>query len=174
MSVLAALVGALTLLTGFNVALLFAVLRRLREIENRGAPAPAQVTPAAGTRVGPWSAALTNGAAVTDVDLGPDAVVLFLSPGCGPCARLVGQVADDPAVLGGGPALAVVVGDVPGAHTYADVLPHHLPLAYAGEHDPIVTAFGGVDAFPTVVVVRGGVVRASSHDLHAVDAPAPV
>jgi hypothetical protein len=174
MSVLAALVGALTLLTGFNLVLLFAVVRRLREIETRGAPAAAETKPATGTRIGPWTATLTDGTTMTDADLGPDAVVLFLTSGCGPCARLVGQVADDPAVLGGVPALAVVVGDVPGARTYADVLPENLPLAYAEQDDPIVTTFAGVDAFPTVVVVRGGVVRASSHDLHAVDAPAPV
>jgi hypothetical protein len=172
MSVLAAVVGALTLLTGFNLVLLFAVLRRLREIESRHAPA--EVTPAAGTRVGPWAVTLDDGTAMADVDLGPDAMVLFLSPGCGPCGRLVGQLADDPAVLGGGPALAVVVGDLPGARTYADMLPSPLPVAYAEEDDPIVVAFGGVDAFPTVVVVHGGVVRASGHDLHAVDTPAPV
>jgi hypothetical protein len=172
MSVLAAVVGALTLLTGFNLVLLFAVLRRLREIEGRGAPAP--VSPAVGTRVGPWSATLTDGAVTTGADLGPDVVVLFLSPGCGPCGRLVGQVADDPAVLGTGPALAVVVDDLPGARTYADVLPDSLPVAYVEQHDPVVAAFGTLDGYPTVVVVRGGVVRASGHDLRAVDVPAPV
>jgi hypothetical protein len=173
MSVLAALVGALTLLTGFNLLLLFAVLRRLREIEDRGAPAPAEVAPAAGIRVRPWSVTLTDGAAMSDVDLGPDAVVLFLTPGCGPCGRLVRQVADDPAALGGA-ALAVVVGDAPGDRTYADVLPQNLPLAYADEGAPIVAAFGGVDAFPTVVVVRDGIVRASGHDLNALGALATV
>jgi hypothetical protein len=173
MSVLAALVGALILLTGFNLVLLFAVLRRLREIEARGVPAPAGITPAAGTRIGSWSVTPADGTVLTDVDLGPDATVLFLTPGCTPCGQLVDRLADDPGALGG-PALAVVVGDEPGDRTYADVLPPSLPLAYAGEHDQIVTAFGGVDAFPTVVVVRGGVVRSSSHELPAVTtAPAP-
>jgi hypothetical protein len=172
MSVLAAVVGALTLLTGFNLFLLFAVLRRLRDIEGHKAPKP--VPPAVGTRVGPWSATLADGTVTTDVDLGPDAVVLFLSPGCGPCSRLVGRVTDDPAVLGTGPALAVVVDDLPGARTYADVLPDDLPVAYAGQDDPVVAAFGGPDAFPTVLVVRGGVVRASGHDLQVIDAPAAV
>ena len=178
MSVLAALVGALILLTGFNLVLLFAVLRRLREVEGRQTPAPVDIKPAVGTRVGPWSVTLANGATLADADLGADlgadAVVLFLSPGCGPCARLVQQVADEPGVLGRGPALAVVVGDTPGAHTYADVLPPNLPVAYAEQDDPVVAAFGGVDAFPTVVVVRAGVVRTSSHDLAATDAPVPV
>lgn len=174
MSVLAALVGALALLTGFNLVLLFAVLRRLGGIENRGAPAPAEIKPAAGTRVGPWSAELITGDAMTDATLGPDAVVLFFTPGCAPCAGLVRRIADEPGVLGGGPALAVVVGDLPGARTYADALAPNLPLAYVEEHDPVVTAFGGVDAFPTVVLVRGGVVLSSGHDLHAVDAVAAV
>ncbi len=168
MAVLTALVIALGVLTGANLLLLFAVLRRLREIERPGSPAV--VVPAPGTVVGDWRVKLTDGESLSAAELGPDATVLFLSPGCRPCAELVDQVAARPDRLSAA-AVVLVAGDAddPAARAYRARLPEHVRVAYVEDTGGVVEAFGGVAAFPTVVAVRNGRVVTSGYALDGHD-----
>lgn len=164
---LTALVLALGVLTGANLLLLFAVLRRLREVEQRTSrSAPASTVPAPGTRVGDWHVVLADGTSLSAAEVGPDVTALFLSPGCRPCTELVAELADHPDRVPAG-AVAFVAGDAddPAARQYRTRLPGHIRVAYVENAGGVVEAFGGIAAFPAVITVRDGHVVASGHAL---------
>src|SRR4051794_33256143 len=102
---LAAAVVLLTVLTLINLALLFAVIRRLRGMEHgHGAGDPADQLPAVGQRVGAFEATALDGSVLTAADVvgtvagtggaddtdgteSADTLVACVMTGCEPCAK---------------------------------------------------------------------------------------
>ncbi|WP_354645354.1 hypothetical protein [Kitasatospora camelliae] len=164
---LIALTALLAIATAANLLLTFAVVRRLRAVEEAGPPAPRR--PPVGTRVADFTAPAVSGRTVTRADLlGGERVVGFLQVGCGPCADLIDTLAGHPA-LAALPGYFFVSGDPsdPLAREMAGKLGVLGEVALVGDGLDVPAAFGGVEAFPTLLVVRDALVTASGHDLAA-------
>ena len=150
-----AAVAALSVVTVFNTLLCFAVIRRLRAAAPVAAAPPNLDGPAVGAVVGGFATVTTDGLPLTSADTA-DAVVLFLSPGCGPCrdvaAALTGPL-DAPVVV-------FVLGDGadPDAVRFADRLEPYARVAFVEDGDPVTAAFGGIGGYPTLLRVRDSIV----------------
>ncbi|MEV8100272.1 hypothetical protein [Kitasatospora sp. NPDC085879] len=165
---LIALTVLLAIATATNLLLTFALVRRMRAIEATGLRTPRR--PPAGTPVADFTVRSVGGRTIGRGDLlGGDRLVGFLQVGCGPCAELIADVTRLVAtpVL---PAYFFVSGDPsdPRTREMAAQLAAIGEAALVGDGLEVATAFGGVEAFPTLLVLRDAVVTASGHDLAGV------
>lgn len=169
----AVLTGAVvvrTVLTAICLLMLSAVVRRLRAIEERLAGSEATL-PEAGTAIADFHAIDLDATPLGRSDV-EDGTVLFVMPGCGPCAELIASLAERPVRA----LTAFVAGDA------ADEATQELTrkvgtvagrVAVVAEGGEVTAAFGGVTSFPTVLRIAGGVVAAAGRSVDAV-APALV
>ncbi|MEU8588821.1 hypothetical protein AB0C59_17745 [Streptomyces sp. NPDC048664] len=168
--VLAVLLGVAT---AANLALTFAVVRRLRVLEEGGTSAAA-VLPSTGTAVAEFSAVTTTGEEVTAADVaGGDAFAAFVMVGCTPCGNLIESLAGG-ASTGAENPLFFVVGDPESqeARRMAGTLGAIGRVAVVAEHSSATAAFGRIGAFPTLLRLKDGVIAAAGHDLGDVVLPA--
>jgi thiol-disulfide isomerase/thioredoxin len=161
-----------------NVLLLAAVLRRLREQEQRlstGVPAgqPVLATLPAGGSVGAFSALSTQNRPVDSVRLLAEPVVAgFFSSSCGGCRGQLEGFASYAKEYGPERVLAVVSGD---AEEGADLLAALEPVATVvlePVDGPVASAFGVTGAPVFAVVDPPGHIR--SFTGHATELPAPL
>jgi thiol-disulfide isomerase/thioredoxin len=161
-----AAVAALSVVTVFNTLLCFAVIGRLRAAPSV-APPPDLDGPAVGTVVGAFATVTTAGLPLTSADVA-DAVVLFLSPGCGPCRDVAAALAarTDPA----GEVVGFVLGSGADeeAAAFADRLEPYARVAFVEHDDPVTTAFGGIAGYPTLLRLRNSVVTGNGSALDEV------
>lgn len=159
--VLLAVTAVLAVATAANLALLFAVVRRLRTVE--ASLNPPSVLPAVGTRIGEFRAVDTDGTPLTRDDLaGGPHLVAYVMPGCQPCHAALTALRTDTG-FDRARTLVLVAGD-PGAAATGDVVALADGLGRIAVVEPagaVATAFGGVDSFPTLLSVRDGRVAAS-------------
>lgn len=175
---LAAAVVFLAVLTLINLALLFAVIRKLRGMDH-GAVAVADQLPTVGQPVGAFDVPALDGSTLTDADIAglddADALVACVMTGCEPCAKFVESLQDgSPAgfnrtffFISGDPrsdATAALVAELSGLGRVAMMAPD----------GPVGAALGGVGGFPTVLRVSDGAVAAAGRKLDDVFAEAPV
>ena len=164
--VLLVVVVFLAVFTFGNLLLLFAVIRRLRQLQELVVP-PA-VVPAVGTVIEPFAAQTLAGASLTQDDLGRGpALVAVLSTTCPACQALAGDL-----VALDGPwsaPVALVVGDPDHENTdLLDRLGGLERVAMIDRAHPALVALGGIAAFPTLLVIRDGEITGSGTSLDKV------
>jgi hypothetical protein len=167
----AAVVAALSVVTVFNTLLCFAVIRRLRDGPPAARPdGPDLDGPAVGTVVGGFATVETGGRPLTAADVA-DAVVLFLSPACGPCRDVAAALAGRPE-RPDGPVVAFVLGDGtdPEAAGFAGGLEPYARVAFVEHGDAVTAAFGGIGGYPTLLRIRNSVVAGNGATLDEVAA----
>jgi hypothetical protein len=171
---LAAGVALALVLTVLNLVLTFAVIRKLRDGVGSGSSVhtPAAGLPRPGTRIGEFTVDTADGAVLTERDLlGDRTLVAFVSPTCAPCKDVVAELASTEHP----PLRAFVVGDG-GAETMdvvATLRPHGAVAVIEADH-AAARAFGGVDGYPALLLVEGGVVAAAGRRLAEVREPTTV
>ncbi len=149
-SLLWAAIVVLSATVALNLALTFAVIRRLRDT----AATPAASGPAAGGTVPSFTVAMTDGTTLTDRDLHSGAAtIVFALPGCKPCTTTLATLP------GTEPTYVFVMGE-PGEQGTGEVLakaPAFARTAVTPMDGPVGRAFG-VTLFPTTVRVVDGVI----------------
>jgi hypothetical protein len=164
MPALIASVVLLTLISLGNIVITLAMIRRLRTLEESGtAGAPKAQLPGIGSTIDLPTVTTTAGEVVAAEDLRQGTTTLIvLSPGCQPCQDLAQRLATEPKLAD--PSLLVIttgsVGD-PSTDALVARIPADLRVAYV---DPHLAEDIGINAFPTIVVVRDGVVTAAGHN----------
>jgi thiol-disulfide isomerase/thioredoxin len=152
MSVVLAVIGVVCLL---NLALLFAVTRKVRVLSERvdkmPVMAPAALLPV-GSKAPEFIAVTTTGESRSLADLaGSRSVVGFFSPGCEPCRTQLPKFAEFARALPGGSeqALAVVLGQTEAAAGLAADLHDAAAVVMTPRQDPLPAAFSvkGTPAF---------------------------
>jgi thiol-disulfide isomerase/thioredoxin len=165
--VLAVLLG---LATAANLLFTFAVIRRLRALEERGGPASAApALPAVGSAVGEFTVLTTGNERLGRSSVSTGQVLVgFVSVGCAPCRALVEEVAAGTLAVDGR-CLFLVSGDSSiEAARMAEVLSELGPAAIVTDQPEVAAAFGGVNAYPTLLRLDEGVIVAAGHELAAV------
>ncbi|MFI1256226.1 hypothetical protein ACH4U6_20965 [Streptomyces netropsis] len=145
---------AVAALCALDLLLTLAVLRRLRD--RPAAPAMTEEGGiAVGAAVGPFATQCTEGAPLTEKDLGDGAVVSFFSPGCSPCRRKLPVFVQQATALQGRRQVIAVVVTSSGrpdeeaeAHAMAEQLAAVARVVREDAEGPCTTAFG-VQAFPS-------------------------
>jgi hypothetical protein len=80
-----------------NLLLTFALIRRVRDLQNRSVVPHDDGLPATGTPVGPFSLDRIDGGTLGTEDLATsDVLVGFFAAGCSPCTAVVADLLDDP------------------------------------------------------------------------------
>lgn len=154
-----AVVAALTVL---NLLVCFAVIRRLRAVEEAQPGGAADAMPAPGTVVSALAVTTTDGVAVGPEELaGEEAFVGVLSVGCPACETFAGEVGRGARSLPDGAVLLVAVSSEADARPIVDKLRTHASVAVVADDGPELAAFGGIDAFPTFMRLEHGVVVAA-------------
>jgi hypothetical protein len=170
----AAVTGALLIVVVFvvvltvgNVLLLFAVIRRLRQLQELVAP-PALV-PAIGTAVEPFRFDTVDGASVTTDDAlaGGPVLVAVLSNTCPACQAMAGEIAALTA-LSPAPVVLVVADPQHDSSKLLEAFRGMDRVATIGREHPALEALGGITAFPTVLAVRDGKIISSGTRLDKV------
>jgi len=138
-------VGVLCL---FNLLLLYGVIRRLRTQPEHH---PAGIA-RAGSVVGAFTAATTEGTELTAEDLLPDTLVGFFSPGCSACVGELPKFVDLAAGRPQDRVLAVVVGPETAAAEQVSQLEPKAQVVVAQLGAEIVRAFD-VQGYPSFAVV---------------------
>ncbi|WP_405358874.1 hypothetical protein OG535_05965 [Kitasatospora sp. NBC_00085] len=173
LTALIALAVVLGIATAANLVLTFAVIRRLRTLEEGGPGAP-DALPAVGTAVGEFSAVTTFGEELTVADVASgDAFAGFVMVGCTPCGTLIDSLAGG-AATGADDPLFFVIGDPesPETRRMTAALGAVGRVAVVAEKSSATAAFGQVGAFPTLLRLKDGVITAAGHELADV-VPAP-
>ncbi len=168
LAVAVVLVGALG---AVNLAIGFAMIRKLRDLETRVAQAPsAEHVPQVGHRIDPFVAVTVDGGMLSQADLaGSDTLVALLSPGCGSCDDVLAQLAADSSDLK--PVILIHTEEPEDEETVALVdKARGVGRVAVVPFGPVPKAFG-VDSFPTVLLVRDGTIRAAGYDLHEITSP---
>lgn len=97
MIVLIVAVVLLAAATAGNLLLTFALIRRVRDLQNRTVVPHDDGLPATGTPVGPFSIDRLDGGTLGTEDLATgDVLVGFFAAGCSPCTAVVADLLDDP------------------------------------------------------------------------------
>jgi hypothetical protein len=87
----------LAVVTAGHLLLTFALIRRVRELQNRPAVPQDSGLPEPGTPVGPFSLDRADGSPFGTGDLATGtALVGFFAAGCAPCTAVVADLLDDP------------------------------------------------------------------------------
>ncbi|MFI8939373.1 TlpA family protein disulfide reductase [Streptomyces syringium] len=155
---LAIALAAVAALCALDLLLTLAVLRRLRD-----RPAGPALTEeggiAVGEAVGTFATRCTEGAPLTEKDLGDGAVVSFFSPGCSPCRRKLPVFVERAAALQGHRQVIAVVVTASGgpdeeaeAHAMAEQLAAVARVVREDTEGPCTAAFA-VQAFPSQFAV---------------------
>jgi len=163
MIVLVAAVVLLTVVSAVHLLITFALIRRVRELQEHGAKAPAKddSLPEAGKLIGDFSAELLDGRTFAHADLADSTVLVgFFAAGCSPCKPVVADLVANP------PAERFVAfvesGDgEDGAKLMAD-LEAVAEVAAMSWDSPVSGAFAQ-QSFPTLIRVTNGVVADSGH-----------
>lgn len=163
MIVLVAAVVLLTVVTAVHLLLTFALIRRVRELQENGVKAAAKddSTPRKGMPVGDFSTELLDGRTFASADLADsDVLVGFFAAGCSPCKPVVADLVANP------PAERFVAfvdanEDEEGTALIAK-LQSVAEVAILSWDSPVSGAFSQ-QGFPTLVRVSNGVVVDSGH-----------
>jgi hypothetical protein len=156
----------LAIVTLGNVLLLFAVIRRLRYLQEL--VAPAVPLPAVGTTVERFHVETVDGASFNESTLADGPVlVAILSNTCPTCQGLASQLASmNPPSRA--PLVLVVADPLHESLTLLQTLAEAGQIAVIGRDHPAMGALGGIAAFPTVLVVAQGKIVSSSTRLNEV------
>ncbi|GGM49479.1 hypothetical protein ACFFX1_22910 [Dactylosporangium sucinum] len=156
-AVIAALVISL-----LNLTLTFAIVRRMRDNPTEPGHGHGQqhgnhsmsLVPV-GARVGPFRATTPGGVVVTTEDVATDSVVAFVSATCETCKQVLEQLERQQHTLG------TLVVFVFGVEADVEAIAARLSaarVAMAAVGGDVAAAFGGIDGYPRVVRVTGGVI----------------
>lgn len=156
----------LAIVTFGNILLLFAVMRRLRGLQDLLLP-PA-IVPAPGTAIEPFHVEAVDGASLTtDTLAGGPVLVAVLSTTCPACKGM----ASDLAALTGPSSAPVVLVVTDPEHDGSAMLQSLAGLdrvAVVDREHPALAALGGITAFPTVLAVREGTIISSDTRLEKI------
>jgi thiol-disulfide isomerase/thioredoxin len=162
MMLLSVAVGLVAALCLVDLVLTLGVVRRLREhgerLAQRGSVGALSVR-GAGEAVDDFHSTTTAGEPVSLRDLASPTLVGFFAPHCPACEEQLPRFLSY-ATEFAGPVLAVVAGD---SAEYRAALAGAGGVVVEAERGPLQQAFG-VDAYPSFLVVAGGVVVSSTHD----------
>ncbi|GAA2808843.1 hypothetical protein RMN57_06535 [Kitasatospora sp. CM 4170] len=167
LTALIVLAVVLGIATAANLVLTFAVIRRLRTLEEGGGTGAPDALPAVGTAVGEFTAVTTSGEEVSAADVAAgDAFAGFVMVGCTPCGTLIESLAGG-AATGAADPLFFVVGDPesPETRRMTAALGPVGRVAVVAERSAATAAFGQVSAFPTLLRIKDGVIAAAGHEL---------
>jgi len=162
--------AVLAVLVVLNLLLTFALIGRLRALQEAVSQLPAARDPALpqpGDPVGPFQATTQGGESVSDSALRAGVTLVgFFTPGCRPCTTVREQLLASPPAV---PMLAFVEGgpEDEASRTLAAALGQVARVAYMAEDDSVAKAFRQA-GYPTLVRVEDGVVAAAGHHLHEV------
>lgn len=162
--ILIAVVVVVGIVAGADLLLSFAVIRRVAALQDRMQGGGGQTAPAVGHQIGDFEVELLTGGVFTLADLMDEAsVVIFLTTTCEPCQAAIAELAELPTPLSfpmyvlingteqdQGNSVLNVAADMPPGTRVAEITATH----------PVMRAFG-IDGFPSVLGVEGGIVRAS-------------
>jgi thiol-disulfide isomerase/thioredoxin len=166
MQVLVVVVAVLAVLVVFNLLLSFALIRRLKVLQELVAQTPKRdpALPKLGAAVGPFQVSTPDGEAVSDESLKSGvSLVGFFTPNCLPCSAVKAQLLESPP---GMPVVAFVEGH-PGdeeAGALAASLQRVARVVFTADDDAPHRAFKPA-GYPTLIRVEHGVVAASGHVL---------
>ena len=157
MIVLTVAVVLLAAATAANLLLTFALIRRVRDLQNRSVVPHDDGLPAAGTPVGPFSIERVGGGSLGTEDLATgDVLVGFFAAGCTPCTAVVADLLDDP------PAERFVAfvdsGEAEPTEDLATRLSAIAEVVAVVPWDSTVPAAFGQEGFPALLRVRDGVI----------------
>jgi peroxiredoxin len=176
LNIAAALVGVLCLM---NLALTFALVRRVRRQGERIAAAPrfrAQAGLPPGTKVRDFTALTVSGQRQSLKDLaGQRALVAFFSATCGPCRKQLPEFAELARTLPGGMAqvLAVVTGEQNAAAEFAAGLDGIASVVIEPAHGPVASAFSA-RGYPSFYLIGpDGRIESSGLAVSALASPVP-
>lgn len=162
--------GVLAVLVAINLLLTFALIGRLRTLQETVAnsvPARDPALPKPGEVVGRFETTTTEGEPLTDNALREGKTLVgFFTPGCRPCANVRQLLITSPPDI---PLLAFVEGtpEDPEAQALGKSLSQVARVAFLTEGDAVTRAIKQA-GYPTLVLVERGVVAASGHWLHEV------
>jgi thiol-disulfide isomerase/thioredoxin len=158
--------AVLAVLVMLNLLLTFALIRRVRVLQEMVSKGPARdpALPQPGDAVGAFQAATPEGGLLTDEALRSGVnLVGFFTTGCHPCATVRAQLLESPPKL---PLMAFVEGraDDPAARELGTSLSAIARVAYITEADSVAKAFRSA-GYPTLIRVENGTVAAAGHQL---------
>lgn len=163
MIVLVAAVVLLTVVMAVHLLLTFALIRRVRELQEHGAKAPVKddSLPEAGMPIGDFSAELLDGRTFAHAELADSTVLVgFFAAGCSPCKPVVADLVANP------PAERFVAfveaGDGEGGAALMTQLEAVAEVAAMSWDSPVSGAFAQ-QSFPTLIRVTNGVVVDAGH-----------
>jgi thiol-disulfide isomerase/thioredoxin len=176
MSVALACVSVLCLV---NLALLFAVIRKVRLLGERIDKMPVMGAAAllpVGSKVPEFTAVTTTGESRSLADLaGSRSVLGFFSPSCQPCRTQLPEFIEFAKALpgGSGHALAVVVGEGEAAAEFGADLGEAVPVVIAPQRGTLTAAFSlrGIPAF--YLIGPDGRIEARGMAVQALASPVP-
>lgn len=165
-SALLVVVVFLAILTFGNLLLCFAVIRRLRSLQEL--VVPTAYVPEVGTVIEPFEIETTTGANLASGSFAVGPVLLaVLSTTCGIChtvAKELGSLTG----LAAAPVV-LVVGDPQADNSeLLDLLGGIDQVAVLRGDHPAIEAIGGIRSFPTVLAVRGGKIVSADTSLEKV------
>lgn len=162
--ILIAVVVVVGIVACADLLLSFAVIRRLSALQARMQGGGSGTSPAVGHKIGDFEVELLTGGVFTLADLMDEAsIVIFLTTTCEPCQAAIAELRDLPAPLSF-PMYVLINGtdqdqDTTVLNVAAD-MPQGARVAEISASHPVMQAFG-IDGFPSVLGVEGGIVRAS-------------
>ncbi|MEV0568896.1 hypothetical protein [Dactylosporangium sp. NPDC050588] len=157
-----------------NLTLTFAIVRRMRDSPGTSAGAGhghqrddhAVSLVAVGSPIGPFRATTPDGVVVTTEHVAADSVVAFVSANCETCKQVLEQLEHRQHDLG------TLVVFVFGVEADVDAVAARLPaarVAMASIGGDVAAAFGGIDSYPRVIRVTGGVIARGGIALEHLD-----
>ena len=158
-------VVALSVLSLANLALLFALISRVRTLQELVLKNRTQDgLPQRGDPIGRFEITTTTGDVITDVSLALETTLVGLfMPNCVPCEQVQAELRDRPP---GVPMLAFIhaKADESSAAAMSDALGQFARVAYAEAEDSVSRAFRTA-GYPTLLRVENGLVAAAGHRL---------
>ncbi|WP_127497852.1 hypothetical protein [Actinoplanes solisilvae] len=163
MLTLTAAVVALAVLTVFNLLICFAVIRRLRAVEeSSGREQYADDLPRPGTAVTGFSAVTSDGIVLGTTDLAHDEdFVGVVSVGCPACEAFADGLSERADRLPERALLIVTAGEGDDPASMVERLRPYASVVVTADDGPELAAFGEITAFPTFMRLERGVVVAS-------------
>ncbi|GGV00800.1 hypothetical protein GCM10010182_17680 [Actinomadura cremea] len=149
------------LLSAFDLLLILAVVRRLREHAPPGAAGPPAPFTPPGTALPEFTATGLDGTAVTRAYFTEPTIVGLLSTTCASCRERLPEFADRVRGLDARRVLAVVEGDRADAEPFVAALSPLATVVVEPPNGPVSTAFGR-PAYPSFYVVGADAVVTAS------------